>query len=65
MLLTCASAWAVQEQRRLQLSLEAHGRYITSLIQKKGLEGLPPQTKEALDAALVPPQGSGDPISPI
>lgn len=55
----------IQEQRRLQLSLEAHGRYITSLIQREGLEGkLPPQTKSALDAALAPPQSSGKGIAP-
>lgn len=45
-----------QAQRQLQVSLEAHGRYITSLIQKEGLQGrLPQQTQEALEAALGPP----------
>jgi hypothetical protein len=53
----------LQAQRQLQLSLEAHGRYITSLIQREGLEGrLPQQTQEALEAALAttPGQGSGE-----
>jgi hypothetical protein len=30
----------VQSQRQLQLSLEAHGRYIASLIEQEGLAGL-------------------------
>ena len=43
--------WDVQTQRQLQLSLEAHGRYITSLIQKESMEGrqLPLQAQEALE----------------
>ncbi len=46
-------------QRSLQLSLEAHGRYITSLIAREGLEGrLPQKTQAALEAALAPPPGS-------
>lgn len=44
-----------QAQRQLQVSLEAHGRYITSLIQKGGHGRLPQQTQEALEAALGPP----------
>ncbi len=43
--------WVLQTQRQLQLSLEAHGRYITSLIQKESMEGrqLPLHAQEALE----------------
>ena len=56
----------LQAQRQLQLSLEAHGRYITSLIQREGLEGrLPQQTQEALEAALATTPGQGSGESPV
>ena len=44
--------YGVQAQRQLQVSLEAHGRYISSLIQKESMEGrqLPLQAQEALEA---------------
>lgn len=44
------------------MSLEAHGRYISSLIQKESAEGrqLPLQAQEALEAVAKQP-GSGEP----
>lgn len=37
-LLAAKIHFCVQSQRQLQLSLEAHGRYITSLIEREGLQ---------------------------
>ena len=44
------------------MSLEAHGRYISSLIQKESMEGrqLPLQAQEALEA-VAKQGGSGEP----
>ena len=45
-------AW-LQSQRQLQLSLEAHGRYITSLIEREGLQhSLMPQLVAAAAPSL-------------
>ena len=41
----------LQSQRKLQLSLEAHGRYITSLIEQEGLKNKLP--------TMAPLQSSG------
>ena len=48
-----SSAACVQSQRQLQLSLEAHGRYITSLIEREGLQHrLLPQLVAAANPSL-------------
>lgn len=43
----------MQSQRQLQLSLEAHGRYISSLIEREGLQSkLPAGTHAAMQSGL-------------
>ena len=50
----------LQSQRQLQLSLEAHGRYISNLIEREGLHGKleNPQTRAALATLGMPPPPS-------
>ena len=56
---------ALQAQRQLQLSLEQHGRYISSLLQKESMEGrqLPLEAQEALEQ--VAKQGGSGEAHPI
>ena len=50
--------WLLQSQRQLQLSLEAHGRYISSLIEREGLQAkLPPNARAGMGNPLAfPPE---------
>jgi hypothetical protein len=59
-----APACALQQQRQLQLSLEAHGRYIASLIEKEGITN-PMSIQPSLNGPLAALPGVATPLQVI